>query len=1036
MFSTEDDDDFTPVASSKLASLFEKSSDPGNTSLVYTAPKQPKKTSARTSSPSPSQQAVQPAKLNLIIVKVVQTFKLEDGNYNPQGKLGAAVLGCPTSKVFQLLLYKNKQQQLTTTKITENFKFTVQPNNYASFYDDQRQNWSILFDSEKDVVDFAKQVGVARASSYRNESSQTFDTQDLQLGEGLTAELGDLLEIRYTTSALVNCSIGQEIENNLKAEKPQRVKIRKGVWEEALLGISKTGKRLIVLAPVLFGPWKPQALPNSKLVVEVEVVRIKSAKKSREPTLDGLKQLAESSESNVDSSTDETSIKARGASISEALTNSPKTHKASIISRMARMGQATLPLKGAVVCNPSDSEETEEEGGAVSGGSSSATSKPTVKTRTPMLKPRSSRQESPAVSVSKSTVMSSPVAQQLTVFSSPGVGWQQAQHMTQPPPPPHMVNGMPFNMTPQYNHLTTADGQIYPAVTMPAVAPHQLFPASTSVGTPPDSHLAVFMSESRAQNTELRMGMNKVIDKVEQVLVKVDGLQQQQHRALVPGAMDTMAPSVLLASIQKLVNDHELLQTELADKRSKLEQQNEKMYNLLHANQKFMEQSNNMMEQRQDSSLQTSILILQQENVKLAAELKEATSKTQSLQEEVDKYRRRDNELREEVKNLTAELHKHQVELESCRHTVLELEKKLLKSEDDLNSAAEVQQLQESYISSLKANQVELHSARVLLEESLSNVQQQLEQRNKDLAELTAIHKEELKKLQLQLKSHPADGVSAVNTSNLEKQYSSQVHDLTVEHAGIVEGLEREKTVLQEKIRQLEKALQASSTFKQDNSADVAEDVKKIMNVMYRLLKSEFEPGTSYEGGAIMQILLATIKDVTLQYLNKITSGKQLSQQQPSKAEENKIPPPDNLSGQRKQMEEEPKDKTADKSVSQKHQLVEEKSSDMSVSQKLSQVEENKSPNISVGQGQMQTEGTKNNDNFVTLNEQCPPPNQEMNKPPMDIKISQPQENLLANPSESCMKQSRDSSLERGWRPQPPPSPLFDDEDDDDDWLS
>lgn len=58
-------------------------------------------------------------------------------------------------------------------------------------------------------------------------------------------------------------------------------------------------------------------------------------------------------------SNDDTSIKARGTSISEALTNSPKTNKASIISRMARMGQATLPLKGAIVYNPSDSEETE-----------------------------------------------------------------------------------------------------------------------------------------------------------------------------------------------------------------------------------------------------------------------------------------------------------------------------------------------------------------------------------------------------------------------------------------------------------------------------------------------------------------------------------------------------------------------------------------------------------------------------------------------------------------------------------------------------
>ena len=34
----------------------------------------------------------------------------------------------------------------------------VQGNNYASFYDDQRQTWSLCFDSEKTISDFAKQV--------------------------------------------------------------------------------------------------------------------------------------------------------------------------------------------------------------------------------------------------------------------------------------------------------------------------------------------------------------------------------------------------------------------------------------------------------------------------------------------------------------------------------------------------------------------------------------------------------------------------------------------------------------------------------------------------------------------------------------------------------------------------------------------------------------------------------------------------------------------------------------------------------------
>lgn len=34
----------------------------------------------------------------------------------------------------------------------------VQPNNYCTFYDDQRQNWSLMFESEKASSDFCKEV--------------------------------------------------------------------------------------------------------------------------------------------------------------------------------------------------------------------------------------------------------------------------------------------------------------------------------------------------------------------------------------------------------------------------------------------------------------------------------------------------------------------------------------------------------------------------------------------------------------------------------------------------------------------------------------------------------------------------------------------------------------------------------------------------------------------------------------------------------------------------------------------------------------
>ena len=45
-----------------------------------------------------------------------------------------------------------------TVVLTVIFFFQVQGSNYASFYDDQRQTWSLNFESDKNITDFAKQV--------------------------------------------------------------------------------------------------------------------------------------------------------------------------------------------------------------------------------------------------------------------------------------------------------------------------------------------------------------------------------------------------------------------------------------------------------------------------------------------------------------------------------------------------------------------------------------------------------------------------------------------------------------------------------------------------------------------------------------------------------------------------------------------------------------------------------------------------------------------------------------------------------------
>jgi hypothetical protein len=39
--------------------------------------------------------------------------------------------------------------------------FQVQANNYATFYDDQMHNWSVMFESSGDAIEFAKEVSRA-----------------------------------------------------------------------------------------------------------------------------------------------------------------------------------------------------------------------------------------------------------------------------------------------------------------------------------------------------------------------------------------------------------------------------------------------------------------------------------------------------------------------------------------------------------------------------------------------------------------------------------------------------------------------------------------------------------------------------------------------------------------------------------------------------------------------------------------------------------------------------------------------------------
>ncbi len=118
-----------------------------------------------------------------------------NGEFQSVGKLGAAVLGNHASKEvragvarlirppspcvnpplhhgadpygmaarraqYKVLLYQANKQPVAQAAVHGAFSFIVQDNCYASFYDDQAQNWSVRFDAPAQAEAFATQVGL------------------------------------------------------------------------------------------------------------------------------------------------------------------------------------------------------------------------------------------------------------------------------------------------------------------------------------------------------------------------------------------------------------------------------------------------------------------------------------------------------------------------------------------------------------------------------------------------------------------------------------------------------------------------------------------------------------------------------------------------------------------------------------------------------------------------------------------------------------------------------------------------------------
>ncbi|XP_029493358.1 FK506-binding protein 15-like isoform X3 [Oncorhynchus nerka] len=934
MFAADDEDgDFlSPTGGAKLASLFglDQAPSQGNESFQYTAPKQPRKTL----NPGPPAQKPTgpPGAPAVLLATAIHAFKYLNGQYQKQGKLGAAVLGNHTTKEYKLLLYASQQKQVTAATIHVGFVFTVQPSNYCTFYDDQRQNWSLMFDTDKAAVDFCKEVCLAKVNSAP--SLDMVVVQDLTLGEGQGVENGDSLEVAYTGWLLQNHAIGQVFDSNLNKDKLLRLKLGAGKvmkgWEEGMLGMRKSGRRLVVIPPSLGDGSQGVAncVPaDSTLIFEAELRRLKLAKDSVSdrasagsrdsaapspaPSMENLGPDLPAGPAQPPSTSPgrpgEPLLRAKSNSISEQLTN-PDATKAKLISRMAKMGQPMLPFMAGPSSQP-DSSDSEMEDPSVS-----------------RLKER------PAA---PSPVQISPAPQApVQVLSYPHGAPPSALMpvaMTTAAPQPVMPGSAHAFQPYAYPQSSMAPsqlqqmGQIYPTQTVP-------YMGGTGEVT------SFLMTEARQHNTEIRLAVGKVADKVDQLASKVDDLQRQGGHSLAMPSVN-METSMIMHNIQRIIQENESLKKDVYEKSSRVEEQNHKIGELINQNQRYMEQSNLLMEQRNDSLKSSSehnqvrVLQAEQDKVRLTEELATCTARVSQLQQEATSHQQRAAELQskltsalqdsdthctrissletqlEEIKetsergqaqyrtekqkrkemelrvnNMEEELQDLKIDKESLERTLSDRKRKWQAERQRCDE--EMEELRRSSQQDMDSLKTQLRKARTstgqAASEQLAQLQAELEEEWKGKCEQALASAKEQQGRQMAELVEQRDTLEQ-RLTQLQEKFSALKQSRDSEEQGLLQQqVQDEKLqVLQEKYSGLE---EQSSAMKQKLEGRVAElerrlaeqmgqedtagEVKRVMNGVFHSLRGEFDLHETYTGSAVLSIIVNTIKSVTLQLLN------------------------------------------------------------------------------------------------------------------------------------------------------------------------
>nr|XP_039269911.1 FK506-binding protein 15-like [Styela clava] len=858
-------------------------------------------------------------------------------------------------------MYVSKQQPVTTAKISSEFQFNVLPNNYASFYDDQRQMWSVLFDKSDQLVNFAKQVCLAKYNSAQN--SNVVVVQELQLGEQDTSPLksGDSVEAKYTGWLVQpqNGTLGSVFDSNHKTEKTFRFKTGKGKvikgWEEGMLGLKRGGKRFLVIPPALAYGSKGagnKVPPNSTLAFEVDILRIKhqgtdnsvQQSNSVESVPQSLAQASEPEPSfgqNLEvpfggmPTTGEETVKGRTASFNEQLAHQQvDSSKAKLLSRMAKVGQPMLPPKPSAVAHSQEPDTGPTQPMAVSSQvhaqapSQSQTHQAVAPVaHTPPQQPQ--MQMTREISQSPAYPAISPVAIDQTYMHNPHATFQHSGHSISP----HSTFGM-MQSNPVLSHFQQSSGIMPYAGIQPSTFNH-LQAYSNQTGA---DFLPAILSESQKQSSDMKV----LLDKMEKVSDKVSAMMKvSESQQLNISSADNMDAALLSHNIQRIVQENEKMKKKVLEKNKQIETQSDKIADLLQQNQKLVEESHAQMEKRNTSFKETfgqtqeRTLQLEKEKVELTSKLSDATSKICELQLNVVNMTDRANSLEKLVKVSSTEAESKQT---ADQFKYQEMENQLSQASKQLeilrSDKMKLEKLYQDKSSSAdeEASQ-KLGAAQLAFEEEKTSLLQQIEK-------LKESHSAEMQSLQEKYQSESSGAVGVKNelearwrekckeaVTTVTKAAEAKLNEVNEEKDELEQKIEayqkkflqlrkmyeeklKSEEELTEKVEELESIqerygklrnqavamkekyeetiaeLRESSQESQKTDVDVTDQIKSVMNDVFRQINSNISSDEEYEGSEVMGVVLNVIKSTTLKILQPASNLTEQSENESEGEEE------------------------------------------------------------------------------------------------------------------------------------------------------